>query len=230
MEKFKNQESVWQKVKKIGEIAAFVALLGATGTETGLAQEKGKESESNLKNKIEQLKLQTAAEEKTVETMVDQKGITGKYGEEMVKKFRDPVSGEIVVGYDKDGKKPIWISFETPDAVQRYFDAHNNGTLDRVILNKTSDPVKAKSGFNDLDMFQDAEGMAKDAETESSLEPEQKTAFFFHETGGEPTVQSIDFNNGEKAELTGSEANEFTSKLQATFLNHLKDFEPNQQK
>jgi hypothetical protein len=239
MEKFKNQESFWQKTKEIGKIAAFVALLGTAGVESALAQES-KGSEVDLRNKIEQLKQQAAEEEKTLEILMSQMndGVEmggreyrendGTYTKTTFKEMKDSLGGKIQVGYDQDGKTPSWISLETPDAVKRYLDANNDGLLDRVILNHGSDSPQEKSGTNGFIQSLDVE-MLDGIAHGGSLAGKEDTILTFGTEGGKSKVQLTGFKNGERAYLLGTGASDFTYKMQQDFLSALRGFHPKKQ-
>lgn len=217
------RESLWKKVKRISEIAVLSVLLSTAGIETVLGQEKN-ESPEKVKDRIEQVKTETAEKEQNVIKVVEKKGMTGKIGTMPAKMLRDPAKGLITVGYGQDVKKAEWIYLETPGANLRYFDKDNDGDVDRAILNRSPENARQKSAFNDIDTFAPFEKLTETAKMEADLMPEDKAVFEFAQEGKEFVVRSVEFKTGEVSELSGDEAGTLTNKIQQGYLNALEDF------
>jgi hypothetical protein len=166
---------VKEKIKKIGELIAMVALLNLFSVREGVAQENP-EIIKKLKGEIEQIKIKTADEEKKLEDFVIQKGGEGNINGIPIREFISPLGERVItMGGSLDSREKPWIIVENKNASVRYFDENSDGLFDRIIFNDddkdyetngmiTPAGLEAKSFDNINDTFEPFEEVAKRAE------------------------------------------------------------------
>lgn len=213
----------WKEVKKWVEMAAFAALVGMVGGQSAEAQEG---AGGNYKELIRQAAEEAAVAERDISAQMEGKGQVGHMGQMEIRRWTTPDGDKAVIGYDQN-KKAIWISVEDANATYRRIDRGLDGTVDRIILNK-SNPAKGareKEAFNDLDMGTPMEKLAEQAEVEASLDPQAVKIFEVGQRSDGPSLRSVDFEKGEYGELTGPEAEKLILKLQQGLAIKLVDIE-----
>lgn len=213
------KSSWWQQTLHWAEIGALAALALFAGAETSGAQESGQQ---NYAEQIQRDVEKARNRERSIIEVVNAKGQEGKIGQIPIRRIILGDRTEVTIGYGEN-RRPIWLIEENPDASFRRMDYGVDGSIDRVVMNKSSNPKFAKNGSNDLNSFVPLEQLAEQASTEADLLPEAVKVFEVNHS--DQRIRSVDFESGKSGELSGSEAERLIAKLQAGFAVKLADIE-----
>lgn len=219
----KKKSAIWNKVREYGKIVALSTLLSLPGIESAFAQDKGEKED--IKTKIEQLKEKAAGHVKDVIVVIKEKGQAGKMGQTPVRRWKSPDEKTVTtVGYSDDEGKAEWLIHEGNDASMRFFDKGADGSVDRVIINKSTPRLgpRQKAGFNDLKTFDSMQNLADEAGMTADLDPENVKVYEISFEDGNFIIKTVDFQSGEASELSGPDAAELAGKVQGSFTNSME--------
>lgn len=216
----------WKNVKEVGKVAGLLALLSLPIATEGFSSEKEKATDG--KTKLEQLKEKAAGNIKDLSLKMLKKCQEGKMGQTSVRKWESPDKQTVsTVGYSGDGKTPQFIISESGDGTMRFFDDKADGSLDRVVVNKSNPKFGArqKRSENDLKTFDSLDNLAGEAEVTAGLEPEDVKVYEIMTKDGIVTFRSVDFNSGEATELSGPDAQSLATKVQSSYTSNIEQLD-----
>lgn len=222
MEKFglpKQEKTAWQSFQEIAKVAALSALVALLGAENAMAKDNGG-SHEKTKIKIENLKSKIADEEKKVEKIAAEKGMSG-YVNGLKSEMFKAKSGDVITVIHLDNGKTT-ISLKSKDGTLTYLDRENKGFVNRIVVDNEQGKSRVEEGarraFDDVDAYSSMDSLAETASVESDMEPKDKAVHEISEHQGNFSIQTINFKNGEKTVLEGSEASRLASKIEDSFL------------
>jgi len=222
--------TLWQKIRKTGEVAALSGLITVLGSEAAIAQniQKKEATPEDPKHKIELLQKQAAGQEKKILITVTEKGQKGVANpgtpfETPIGEIKTPNKETVRVGYDKKTSQPNWFILENEDGSMRFFDEKADGSVNRVIINKQeNEKPQAKSQKNDISTFESMDGLAEDARVIADVDPENVKIFEITFEGEQIEIRIVDFQTGEASIATGEAAEKLASTVQGSFNNALE--------
>jgi len=222
--------TLWQKIRKTGEVAALSGLITVLGSEAAIAQniQKKEAAPEDPKHKIELLQKQAAEQEKKILIAVAEKGQKGVANpgtpfETPIGEIKTPDKETVRVGYDKKTGQPNWFVLENEDGSMRFFDRGSDGSVDRVIINKQEgEKPSAKSQKNDINTFTPMDGLAEDAGVIADVDPENVKIFEISFEGKQIEIRIVNFQTGEAQIATGEAAEKLASTVQGSFTDALE--------